>query len=184
MVGDPSVDVSVPTSTPSELGSRILKVNHAGEHGAVNIYAGQIFMARLTAPALVASLKEFQSHEIRHRGIFWEELVRRGRPRCRSYALCGLGGRVLGLLTGLFGAGAIAATTVAVESVVLRHLAHQCAALAGRDPQAVAAIEAIRADEQDHHDQSAAIARTAWHRILMPVVSASTETVIWLGMRL
>jgi ubiquinone biosynthesis monooxygenase Coq7 len=184
MGSERTIDLSVRSSTRGELGSRILKVNHAGEHGAVNIYAGQIFMARLTAPAMVASLQEFQSHEIRHRKIFWDELVRRGRPRCRSYALCGLGGRVLGIVTGLFGVGAIAATTVAVESVVLRHLADQCAALAGRDPHAVAAIESIRAEEQAHHDQSAAIARTAWHRFLMPIVSASTEAVIWLGMRL
>ncbi|WP_240943907.1 demethoxyubiquinone hydroxylase family protein, partial [Janthinobacterium lividum] len=28
----------------------MLKVDHAGENGAVHIYAGQIFLARLTAP--------------------------------------------------------------------------------------------------------------------------------------
>ena len=30
----------------NDIGGRIIKVNHAGEHGAVNIYSGQIFMAR------------------------------------------------------------------------------------------------------------------------------------------
>lgn len=67
------------------LASRILKVNHAGENGAVNIYAGQIFFARFTAPGMVADLVEFKSHEERHRAIFWAELQRRDRPRCRSY---------------------------------------------------------------------------------------------------
>jgi len=37
----------------SDLGSRIIKVNHAGEHGAIYIYAGQILMARLTARSIV-----------------------------------------------------------------------------------------------------------------------------------
>src|SRR5512138_2078199 len=138
-----------------DLGSRILKVNHAGEHGAVNIYSGQILVARLTARALVPELIEFRSHEQRHRAIFWSELQRRNRPRCKSYWLCGIGGFTLGLITGLFGSRAIAATTVAVERVVLRHLEQQVATLSGVDAPAIAAINAIIQDERLHHDQSA-----------------------------
>lgn len=168
-----------------DLGDRIIKVNHAGEHGAVNIYTGQIFMARLTARGMVGKLAEFRSHEERHRAIFGAELQRRGRPRCRSYWLCGFGGLVLGLLTGLLGASAIAATTVAVESVVLRHLQQQLAALHGNDPAAVAAITAIVLEEQQHHDHSAGHVQAGkfWPKLLMPIVSTSTEAVIWLGMR-
>src|SRR4051812_27819020 len=114
-----------------EFANRVLKVNHAGEHGAVNIYAGQILAARLTANSMVSELLEFKSHEEKHRAIFWAELVRRGRPRCRSYRLCGVGGFTLGIITGLLGRRSIAATTVAVERVVLRHLSHQLEALKG-----------------------------------------------------
>ena len=110
------------TIAGTSLGNRILKVNHAGEHGAVGIYTGQILMARLTAPHLVDALDGFRAHERRHRQLFDAELQRRHRPRCRSYTLCGLGGLALGLLSGLLGAKAIAVTTVAVERVVLRHL--------------------------------------------------------------
>lgn len=168
------------------LGSRVLKVNHAGEHGAVNIYAGQILAARLTAPKMVAELMEFKSHEQRHRAIFWAELVRRGRPRCRSYWLCGIGGFVLGTVTGLLGRRAIAATTLAVERVVLRHLLHQLEMLKDKDADAVKAISLIITEEQDHHDQSALHLATGsfWPTVLSPVVSTSTEAVIWLGMRL
>lgn len=167
-------------------GDRIIKVNHAGEHGAVNLYSGQIFMARFTAPGMVDELKQFRAHEQRHRAIFAAELARRGRARCRSYRLCGIGGRVLGLITGLLGAGAISATTVAVERVVLRHLENQLSALHGNDPFAVAAISAIVAEERQHHDCSARHVQgsTFWSRLLSPVVSGSTEAVIWLGMRL
>ncbi|MFT7775682.1 demethoxyubiquinone hydroxylase family protein [Roseateles sp.] len=169
----------------TELGARILKVNHAGENGAVQIYAAQIAVARLTAPALVAELREFRSHEERHRAIFQAELLRRGRPRCRSYVLCALGGWVLGFVTGLLGSSAIAATTVAVERVVLRHLKVQLAQLRHSDPAAVLAIEAIVADEQRHHDELAAqVGQSAWVKVLEPVVSTATEAVIWLGMKL
>lgn len=174
------------SSRRTDLANRILKVNHAGENGAIHIYAGQIFMARLTAPSMLAELREFKSHEERHRAIFQEELDRRGRPRCKSYWLCALGGYVLGLLTGLFGRAAIAATAVAVERVVLRHLQHQLKLLAGQDEAAVQAISRIVTEEQQHHDQSAAQLTESrfWPRLLTPVVAASTESVIWLGMRL
>jgi 3-demethoxyubiquinol 3-hydroxylase len=174
-----------PAGADNEFASRVLKVNHAGENGAVNIYAGQIFFARITAPGMIAELAEFKSHEEGHRAIFWAELQRRNRPRCRSYWLCGIGGFTLGLVTGLFGRRAIAATTVAVERVVLRHLEHQLEQLQGKDAAAVNAIASIVAEERQHHDQSAAHITLGqfWPRVISQVVSASTEAVIWVGMR-
>ncbi|MDP9908075.1 ubiquinone biosynthesis monooxygenase Coq7 [Variovorax boronicumulans] len=170
----------------SALGGRILKVDHAGEQGAVNIYRAQIFMARWTAPSLVPELREFKSHEEGHRALFAAELKRRGVRRCRSYWLCGMGGWVLGLITGLLGRHAISATTVAVERVVLGHLKAQLRELAGKDEAAVRTISQIVEEEQLHHDQSASHvqANHLWTRVLSPVVALSTESVIWLGMRL
>lgn len=178
--------VATPRETQAtDLGGLIMKVNHAGEHGAVNIYRGQLATARLMAPDLLEELAEFMAHEERHRSIFAEELRRRGRPRCRSYALCGLGGYVLGFVTGLLGKSAIAATTVAVESVVLRHLKGQIEILSGSDAAAVAAITAIVDEEQAHHDQSVLHLQAGrfWPKLLVPVVSVATEIVIWTGMR-
>lgn len=168
-----------------DLGSRILKVDHAGEFGAISIYTGQIWMAHLRARELVSELVEFRSHERRHRAVFGAELKRRGQRRCRSYALCGAGGLLLGLITGLLGRSAIAATTVAVESVVLKHLEQQLERLRGIDEAAVSAIAAIVSEEREHHDRSAAHIRneSLWYRALRPVVAAATESVIWLGMK-
>jgi len=165
---------------------RVLKVNHAGENGAVNIYAGQLVFGRLTAPSMLAELREFRSNEETHREIFASELRRRGVRRCRSFILCGIGGYRLGLLTGLFGRTAIAATSAAVERVVLVHLQQQLHELDGSDAEAVAAISRIVVDEQEHHDRSATQAAEGWFwpAILSPVVAISTESVIWLGMRL
>jgi len=165
---------------------RIIKVNHAGEHGAVNIYAGQIAMARLRARSLLPELAEFKAHEERHRAIFARELQRRGLPQCRSYWLCGLGGYVLGLLTGLLGARSIATATVAVERVVLRHLHEQLREIGLADPDATNAISAILSEEQYHHDHSAAQIHHAGviGRMIGSVISAATESVIWLGMRI
>ena len=177
-------DLFAPAST--DLGTRILKVNHAGENGAVHIYMAQAMVARLTASSLRSELLEFKLHEEGHRAIFWAELQRRGRTKCRSYFLCGLGGFVLGFVTALMGRSAISATTVAVERVVLRHLHDQILLLGDSDASAVQAIQAIFVEEQLHHDQAAGHAahHGTWVRLLQPVVSLSTEVVIWLGMKL
>jgi ubiquinone biosynthesis monooxygenase Coq7 len=70
--------------------------------------------------------------------------------------------------------------------VVLRHLDEQLSALRGIDTAAVSAIEAILEDERAHHDKAALEPSQGifWPRVLRPVVSAATEFVIWLGMRL
>jgi len=68
---------------------------------------------------------------------------------------------------------------------VLKHLAHQLEVLGDIDPHAVAAITSIVDEEQHHHDHSAAQidVRDPWFRFLAPMVTAWTETVIWMGMR-
>jgi 3-demethoxyubiquinol 3-hydroxylase len=171
-------------STP--LGNRILKVDHAGEHGAINVYRAQRWVARWRSPAAVPELEEFLVHERRHRDLFAIEMARRGVPRCRSFHLCGIGGLILGFLTGLIGAKGIAATTLAIESVVLRHLDAQVAELKATDPRAAATIAQIIADEQEHHDASLAQfdGRSPLYRGIRAIVSSSTELVIWLGMKL
>jgi 3-demethoxyubiquinol 3-hydroxylase len=168
------------------LGDRVLKVDHAGENGAVNIYRAQRVACFWRGAELQRELAEFQEHEERHRAIFDAELRRRGVRRCRSYHLCGLGGLVLGFVTGLCGRPSISAVTVAVEKVVLRHLETQLRDLRDSDPEAFGAISAIVADEQAHHDRAAMekCQGVFWPRVLRPIVSVSTEFVIWIGMRL
>lgn len=168
------------------IGDRVMKVDHAGEHGAVCIYLAQRWFARWRAPEMLTELDRFLAHERGHRARFAAELARRGRRRCRSYFWCGLGGLVLGAVTGLAGRNAIAATTVAIERVVLRHMHEQVEALTGTDEDAAQALRQIIVEEQEHHDLSAAhlAPRGVWPKIVDPVVGASTHAVIWLGMRL
>jgi ubiquinone biosynthesis monooxygenase Coq7 len=168
------------------LGDRIIKVNHAGEHGAVNIYRAQLLVARYTAPSQMLVLAGFLEHEQKHRNIFELELARRGQRRCRSYMLCGIGGYVLGLLTGLFGKRAIGATTYAIENVVLKHLQAQVAALGERDSAAVIAIQKIVDEEEEHKEHYAETmnADRIWRAMLLPIFAASTEAVIWIGMHI
>ena len=72
--------------------TKILKVNRAGEFGAVNIYRSQILICNVFMRDLVPLLKDFLDDEKRHMSIFWEEIQAREGVKCKSFYLCGLGG--------------------------------------------------------------------------------------------
>ena len=171
-----------PAKTVAE---KMIKVDHAGENGAVNIYRAQKLIARIRAPSLVRQLTEFQHHEEEHRAIFREYLASIGVRRCASYHFAGAGGFSLGFVTGLVGPSAIAATTFAVEHVVLRHLEEQLEYLKDASPEARDCVRRIHDDERAHHDTAQGqMSRKGWlTRVLIAVVQLCTETVIRIGMR-
>lgn len=164
---------------------KMIKVDHAGENGAVNIYRAQAMVSRLLHPSLVPMLAENQRHEEQHRAIFGGHLRSRSIKRCVSYHACGLGGFALGMFTALIGQKAIHATTYAVEHVVLEHLAHQINYLRDTDPGAMACVMQIHADEQAHHDHAEAGIgeRGTLTQIVIAIVRLCTEGVIRFGMR-
>ena len=184
MTGTLATPISARLRSGEALADRILRVDHGGEHGAVNIYRAQALICAWRAPDMVAELHEFQIHEMGHREVFAAELLRRGVRQGLGYVLLGCGGFLLGLVTGLLGRAAIAATTHAVERVVLRHLSAQLDYLRDRDEAAYRAVKSILSDEQSHHDRAAVLVRrgTFWPRLVEPVVAAATEAVIWIGM--
>jgi ubiquinone biosynthesis monooxygenase Coq7 len=164
---------------------KMIKVDHAGENGAVNIYRAQKTVCLIRASKLLGQLASNQSHEEEHRQIFASYLAANGIRRCISYHLCGAGGYVLGLVTGLMGPGAVAATTYAVEHVVLRHLEEQLDYLKVQDPAAHDCVTRIVDDERAHHETAESQMQKGRFltRVLVFVVSLCTESVIRFGMR-
>ena len=76
----------------------ILKVNHAGEFGAIYIYRAQLAVGKLFGRDYVPLLESFMEDEKRHLDIFWREIQRRGGVKCKSYWLCGAGGWFIGFV--------------------------------------------------------------------------------------
>lgn len=163
----------------------MIKVDHAGENGAVNIYRAQYLVSRIRAPRLLSELRHFQDHEMEHRQIFAAFLKSHDIRPCVSYHLCGLGGWWLGFVTGLIGPKAVMATTYAVENVVLEHLEHQVEYLKTVDRRALICVEAIIEDEQAHHDHGfkGFDQNSLLSRLLVGTVKLCTEGVIRFGMR-
>ena len=165
---------------------KILKVNHAGEFGAINIYRSQILVSKIFMKDLVLLLESFMRDEKRHMDIFWTEIQARNGIRCKSYWLCGLGGYFLGFISSLLGRRGIMACTWAVESVVINHLHNQVEYLKAKDDiAALEAVENILEDEKNHRDTGFNEGGTGnvWYQPLRFSVSLFTESVIRFGMR-
>lgn len=163
--------------------SRFLRVNHAGEYGAIRIYSAQIAVAGRVRPLMVPFLEETLSHERCHLERFRALMpARRTRPSL-MLPVWGLGGAMLGLLTGIMGKNGIAICTEAIERTVHRHLNHQIEWIADRDPEFVAAIRDVR-DEEIGHLSGAIDIRTCTGpaaRMLDWFVASVTRALIWVS---
>lgn len=162
---------------------RILKVNQAGEFGAIRIYNAQLALARRLYPDMVPALTEMRDDEIEHCRLFLEAMPARGARPCRVMAFWSLGGYVLGFATALMGRNMIWICTEAVEATVHRHLEDQLAFLLHRDNVLHELIGSIQAQELAHlqhaveHQPRRGLARA----ITLPLIALVTESLIWLS---
>ncbi|MCB1563176.1 MAG: demethoxyubiquinone hydroxylase family protein [Alphaproteobacteria bacterium] len=162
---------------------RILKVNHAGELGAIRIYQAQILLARILYPDIAAKLEELLAHEKEHCRIFRQEMRPRAARPCRASFLWSLGGFILGSATALMGRSMIMVCTEAVEETVHRHLEDQLWFLEQRDPVLYTVIVAIQKQEHEHLEfaKSHIMRKGFAARSVEWIVRGSTEIVIFLS---
>jgi ubiquinone biosynthesis monooxygenase Coq7 len=136
--------------------SEILRVDHAGELGAVWIYRGQraVFEAAPGRGAVAGLLAGMEAHEAAHLEAFDRLLVeRRVRPTLLA-PIWRLAGFALGAATALMGEKAAHACTEAVETVIERHYADQIDELEDREPALAGALAGFREDELAHRDRA------------------------------
>lgn len=134
--------------------AEILRVDHAGELGAVSIYRGQraVLDAGRGRERIAGQLGEMERHEAEHLAAFDKLLLdRRVRPTALA-PLWRLAGFALGASTALLGEKAAHACTEAVETVIEQHYADQLAELADREPELTADLARFRDDELAHRD--------------------------------
>lgn len=160
----------------------MLRVDHAGELAAVQIYRGQraVFDRAPGKETITADLTEMEGHEAVHLGRFDEILTeRRVRPTLMA-PVWRVAGYALGAGTALMGEKAAHACTEAVESVIEEHYADQIAELADREPELAAELKQFRDEELAHHDH--AVERGAreapGYGLLSAVIKAGCRTAI------
>ena len=163
--------------------ARIVRVNHAGEFGAIRIYSAQILVARRFWPGCVPSLSEMLGHERTHCAAFRAAMPARQSRPCRVMQFWSWGGWLLGFVTALLGPQGIWVCTAAVEAAVHRHLDDQLFFLANRDRDLHGIILAIREEELAHlhHAEEQLKSPGPALNFLRSLISIATEVLIWLS---
>ena len=136
--------------------AEMIRVDHAGEHGAVRIYDGQkAVFDKIKGKENVAELVAHMADQEQEHLAYFDALMseRDIRPTILS-PLWDMAGFTLGAVTALMSEKAAMACTAAVETEIDAHYAEQLEALADSDDKADKAlakkIEKFRADEAAH----------------------------------
>lgn len=163
--------------------ARMIRVDQAGEFGAVRIYAGQ--RAFLRRGAAADAVDEMAAKEAEHLEIFNALVAERGIRPTALMPLWHVAGYALGAATALMGERAAMACTEAVEDVIDRHYAEQSAALGDDEAELRDTIDKFRADEIEHRDLAIEHeAREApGYDLLTRAVKAGSRVAIWLSTR-
>lgn len=167
--------------------AEILRVDHAGEYAAVQIYRAQraVFEGRKGRDAISADMAEMEAQEQVHLSRFDALLNDRQVRPTAMIPLWRLAAIGLGAGTALIGEKAAHACTEAVESVIEQHYADQVAELAERDPDLAAELERFRQEELDHHDHAIAHGsrEAPAYRLLSAVIKAGCKAAIKISER-
>ncbi|WP_262693867.1 demethoxyubiquinone hydroxylase family protein [Kordiimonas aquimaris] len=163
---------------------RMVRVDHAGEFGAVRIYAGQRAVLGDNHPK-AGLLRHMHEQEKAHLDRF-NAIVNERRVRPTLLApFWDIAGFALGAGTALMGEKAAMACTQAVEEVIDEHYEEQRQKLKGKDPELEEVIREFQAEEVEH--KKIAEAHGAEEAIGYPVLSATIKAgcraAIWLSKR-
>jgi 3-demethoxyubiquinol 3-hydroxylase len=162
---------------------RIIRVDQAGEYGAVRIYEGQL--AVLGGTASGAAIQRMAASERKHLQTFDQLMVaRRVRPTVLQ-PLWHVAGFALGMATAALGPKAAMACTEAVEEVIDEHYARQVAELGDDEAELRDICERYRQEEVEHGETAVRLGarEAAGYRPLTEVVKAGSRAAIWLAER-
>ena len=164
----------------------MIRVDHAGEYGAVRIYEGQLAVLKRRGSTKVETIQHMADQEQRHLKAF-DRLVneRRVRPTALE-PVWRIAGFALGAATAAMGEKAAFACTAAVEEVIDEHYASQIVALEGMDEGLKATVEDFRADEAAHRDEALkqGAEQAPGYRLLSETIKAGCRLAIKLSERI
>ncbi|SDE21007.1 demethoxyubiquinone hydroxylase family protein [Rhodospira trueperi] len=170
--------------TPRAELERMIRVDQAGEYGAVRIYEGQMaVLGNRTANAAV--LRHMRDQEQVHLDTF-NDLIRQRRVRPTAMApVWHVLGFALGAGTALMGEKAAMACTVAVEEAIDGHYKTQADALGDDESGLRETVLRFRDEELEHRDiglRNGAEQAPAYP-LLSSVIKGGSRLAIWVSER-
>ena len=131
-----------------------IRVDHAGERGAVKIYEGQLIALNtiIKDENLKKTIEEMQVHEKEHCEFFEKEIKKRNIKPTKFLPLWDLLGLGLGFGSTILGKKAAMLCTASVEEVIDKHYLDQINQLGPEEKELKKKIIKFREDELDHRD--------------------------------
>ena len=131
-----------------------IRVDHAGERGAVKIYEGQLLALNtiIKNEDLKKTIEEMKIHETEHCQFFENEIQKRNIKPTKLLPLWDLVGVGLGFGSTLLGKKAAMLCTASVEEVIDKHYLDQINQLGPEEKELKKKITKFRQDELDHKD--------------------------------
>lgn len=131
-----------------------IRVDHAGERGAVKIYEGQLLALNtfIKDEDLKKTIEEMKVHEKEHCDFFEQEIKKRKIKPTKFLPLWDLMGVGLGFGSTLLGKKAAMLCTASVEEVIDEHYQSQINQLSSNEKELKRKIIKFREDELHHKD--------------------------------
>ena len=131
-----------------------IRVDHAGERGAIKIYEGQLLALNtiIKNDELKKKIEEMQVHEKEHCDYFEKEIKKRNIKPTKFLPLWDLLGVGLGFGSAIIGKKATMLCTASVEEVIDQHYQNQINQLQNDEKELKNKIVKFRNDELQHKD--------------------------------
>ena len=140
--------------TNSRKVEEFIRVDHAGERGAVKIYEGQLLALKTICrdSKLEKTIEEMKVHELEHKNYFEAEIKKRDISPTKLLPLWDLLGVGLGFGSTILGRKAAMLCTASVEEVIDGHYKDQIDQLGSDEEELKNKIIKFRQDELHHKD--------------------------------
>ena len=140
------------TKTNKKNLEEIIRVDHAGERGAIKIYEGQLLALKTFKQDedLKKQIEEMKEHEKEHYEFFDKEIQKRNIKPTKLLPLWDLLGVTLGFGTAMMGKKATMLCTASVEEVIDGHYKNQIHTLEEDEKELKNKINKFRDDELNH----------------------------------
>ena len=134
----------------------IIRVDHAGERGAIKIYEGQLLALKTIKQDnnLKDKIEEMKEQEKEHLEYFEKEIQKRKIKPTYLLPLWDVMGVALGFGTALLGKKAAMLCTASVEEVIEDHYQNQLKKLGNDEMDLKTKIEKFKGDEVDHKNMA------------------------------
>ena len=138
--------------TNQKILEEIIRVDHAGERGAIKIYEGQLLALKTIKQddVLKDKIEEMKEQEREHLEYFEKEIQKRKIKPSHFLPLWDIMGVALGFGTALLGKKAAMLCTASVEEVIEDHYQNQLKKLGNDEKDLKEKIEKFKEDEVEH----------------------------------